>query len=171
MFWATLKAHFQRGSHTWFKIKPRSLYPSVVQCNVFRAEPRTAKPLYYWIDANNPSSFCLSFPPGFGCVQIQIWQSQAQRRPSDHGLAKRTDDQWWHSDHCLCGALAASLCRQHVHDDQQLCWDTCLAEEEGWLEMHTCSQIWNDWRAVNERWVSMASDDFTELLLNSRSLL
>ena len=41
MFRTTLKAHFQRGSRMWFEIEPRSLYQSM--CNVFRAEPRTAK--------------------------------------------------------------------------------------------------------------------------------
>ena len=46
VFRTTLKAYFQRGSRTWFKIEPRCLYPSVVWCNMFRAETRTAKPLY-----------------------------------------------------------------------------------------------------------------------------
>ena len=46
VFRTTLKAHFQRGSCTWFKIEPQSLYPTWSGCNVFRAETRTAKPLY-----------------------------------------------------------------------------------------------------------------------------
>ena len=35
--------------NTWFKIEPLSLYPSVVQCNVFRAEPHTVKHLHWLV--------------------------------------------------------------------------------------------------------------------------
>ena len=38
-----VSSRLESSPSAWFKIKPRSMHPSVVWCNVSRAEPRTAK--------------------------------------------------------------------------------------------------------------------------------